>query len=137
MSCKKYSHSKGYWNIYRDLGIYRRLFIGSAYSSHGVLHRHLHPATIARARANGREIEGERMSDRPRARTWYTLEANLPESFFTAQVRVAKARPYLSGRYFAKLKNYPRIYLPYLPQLKEMRRERNGATGGCREEWKG
>ncbi|KYN07906.1 hypothetical protein ALC62_01088 [Cyphomyrmex costatus] len=23
------------------------------------------------------------MSDRPRARTWYTFEANLPESFFT------------------------------------------------------
>lgn len=49
-----------------------------------VLHRRLHPATIARAHANGREIEGERMSDRPRATTRYTLEANLPESFFTA-----------------------------------------------------
>jgi len=54
------------------------------YSSRSVLHRRLHPATIARAHANGRENERERMSDRPRARTRYTLKANLPESFFTA-----------------------------------------------------
>ena len=78
----KNTHSKSYQNVYRDLGI----TVASAYSSYDVLHRHLLPATIARAQANGREIEGERMSDRPRARTWYTLEANLPESFFTASL---------------------------------------------------
>lgn len=106
------------------------IIVAWTYSSRSVLHRRLHPATIARAHANGREIEGERMSDRPRATTRYTLEANLPESFFTAESE-SRERLCLSGRYFAKLKNYPRIYRPVLAATKRDEvRERSVATGG-------
>lgn len=70
------------------------------------------------------------MSDRPRAGTRYTLEANLPESFFTASPSRESGRMPL-GEIFREIKELPAyIYLPYLPQLKGMRRERSGATGG-------
>lgn len=66
-------------------------------------------ATIARTHANGREIEGERMSDRPQG-----LDTVYPRRRTSARVifhREPESRESAraSGRYLAKLKNYSRI----------------------------
>lgn len=77
------------------------------------------------------------MSDRPRAGTRYTLEANLPESFFTASPSRESGRMPL-GEIFREIKELPAyIYLPYLPQLKGMRRERGWCNGWLRRDEEG